>query len=499
MRTELSTAFPRLIDAQPPLAAPAALDARGRARQALTTSPLPEVLAVAGLLAALFGVFIWRLGAVLVPYVDEGTYLYAAKLVTDGQVPYRDFLLAHPPLLIYLAAAWMHVAGTDVTAARLANLSLVLASTVPLYLVVRQMTRSCLSGLLAVAAYPAGLLLVGNMGRTVMLDPVVNAFLLLAFALYAMRKGSAWLRLGFGVLAAAAVLTKFVAVIPIGLIVLGDLAFSRPERRFWRSWLTGAAGAALILVPAGITLMRTPGFLDDTLISQVERGGMPLILRVQFLYADVLHFPVILLAMLASAWYLARGKDWRVRVAALAGLGTVLALVIGFKSFFAYYVVLGLPWLTIAFAVACHDVVRRASVRVWRPALAALTLTVGLIVPAAYEEAYYRAGASHGSSPAQIVPILAQTDGYIYSIAPLYALWSGRPEYPWYYSADALMPRLVGRLTSEDLEQAFSGSQAVVLWADELHDYPQADAYLRSHFELRYQDEYYSLWLRHTT
>jgi 4-amino-4-deoxy-L-arabinose transferase-like glycosyltransferase len=340
----------------------------------------------------------------------------------------------------------------------------------------------------------SGMLLVGNMGRTFMLDPLANAFVIAAFSLYALRPGSLRLRFVFGMLAAAAVLTKFVGIIPIGFIVLGDLICCRPERRFWRSWLVAAAGAAVVLVPVGWLLVSLPGFLDNTLISQVQRGGMPLILRVQFLYADFLHFPVIALAALAGLWFLVRGADWRIRIASLVALGTIATLILGFKSFFAYYIVLSLPWLAIVFAVACVNVLE-ARTRLWRYALALLIVAIGVVVPAGFEEAYYRGGASHGSSPAAIVPILQQTDGYVYSLAPLFALWSGRPEYPWYYSADALMPRLVGRLTSDELIQAFAGSKAVVLWADELNDFPEADAYLRGHFELRYQDPYYSLWL----
>lgn len=35
---------------------------------------------------------------------DENQYFYLGKLVSDGQIPYRDFFFAHPPLQIYIFA-----------------------------------------------------------------------------------------------------------------------------------------------------------------------------------------------------------------------------------------------------------------------------------------------------------------------------------------------------------------------------------------------------------
>jgi hypothetical protein len=77
---------------------------------------------------------------------------------------------------------------------------------------------------------------------------------------------------------------------------------------------------------------------------------------------------------------------------------------------------------------------------------------------------------------------------------PLFSLWSGRPEYPWYYAADALIPRLNNHLSSDDFVGAFSHSQAVVLWKGELDEYPAAQQYLQTNFTDAYEDAYYSVW-----
>jgi len=54
-------------------------------------------------------------------------------------------------------------------------------------------------------------------------------------------------------------------------------------------------------------------------------------------------------------------------------------------------------------------------------------------------------------------------------------------------------------MTSADFIEAFSGSQAAVLYAGELDDFAQAQAYLTANFEPAYQDENFALWLRPTS
>jgi hypothetical protein len=111
-----------------------------------------------------------------------------------------------------------------------------------------------------------------------------------------------------------------------------------------------------------------------------------------------------------------------------------------------------------------------------------------------YDIAYERAGTMHVASPAHIIPLLKAGDGPIYAMYPLFSLWSGRPEYAWYYSVDSLIPRMTGEWTSDNFIDAFAGSKSVVLWDKELEGFPAAQAYLEKNFRLDYHDDYFSLW-----
>jgi hypothetical protein len=457
--------------------------------------PHAEVLALLGLLSAVALAFSYRLGSVVLSDMDEGTYLYAGKLVSEGLVPYRDFLLAHPPVLVMLAAAWERVAGADIMLARDAYLTVVLASTLPLYALARHLADSRLAGLLAVVSYTTGMLLLANMGRTIRLEPMMNAFLMAAFALHVLGPRNRLAGLAVGALAAAAVLVKFVAIVPVALLFIGELLFHRPGGRFVASWRLVAAGGLSVMLPAALVLLAVPGFVDDVLLSQVERPGLPLGVRGYYLWQDISRYPVIAIALLAATWLLARSTEARLRTLALVALGSSVVLVVAFRTFFGYYLVQALPWLALIFAVTCVNVARRVHAH-WRISLAAGVLVLGVGVPLAYAEYYYRTARDHVSSPAQIVSLLRAGSGYIYTMYPSFALWSGRLIYPWYYQADALVPRLTGRLRDSSFIEAFSASEALVLYDGELADYPDAAAYVRQHFALAYDDPFYTLWVK---
>ena len=472
-----------------------AVSAGGRSRVRELVGARAEIAALVAFLAAIAAAFTVRLGSVVVSDMDEGTYLYAGKLLAAGLIPYRDFLLAHPPLVVAMAAAWESFAGSDIIAARFAYMAVVLISTIPLYVLTRELAGSRLAGLLSIAAYTTGMLLLANMGRTVRLEPIMNAFLVAGAAGYLLRPDSRAMRLLVGALLACALLVKLVAAVPIALLFIADLLFVHRDRRTLVRWLDVALGAAVVLVPTFSWLLAQPGFIDDVIRSQIDRPGLPLATRAYFLWQDFTRYPIIPLALLAAVWLAARTSDARIRVVAVLGLLSTIALVAAFRTFFGYYLVQVLPWLALLFAVACVGIVRRLVGR-WRAVTLSLVMVLGLAVPIGYAEYYARTAHDHVSSPAAIVPLLREGSGYIYTMYPSFALWSNRPIYPWYFQADALVPRLDGRLSDDGFIEAFAGSEALVLYADELADYPRAQQYVEEHFHLVRDDSFYSLWVR---
>jgi hypothetical protein len=297
-------------------------------------------------------------------------------------------------------------------------------------------------------------------------------------------------------LIAGAILVKLVAVVPAAFLLLGDLLWSRPTRQIIRSWAVATAGGALILLPAAALLLSQPGFIDDVVRAQFDRPGLLLVGRLTFLVQDCIRYPLIPVALAASAWQMIRATDARVRVLSLVTLGSTITLVFAFKTFFGYYFVQVLPWVAVVFTLAFYPRIARVFSQWVSPVMLAATLFLGVGVPALYAEIYHHTAHSHDSSPAQIVPLLHGGDGYVYSMYPSFALQSGRELYPWYYTADSLIARATQRIGDADLTRVFSECQALVLWPDELADYPGSRAFVEQNFQIAYQDQSWTLWTR---
>lgn len=81
---------------------------------------------------------------------DEGRFLYEAKRVLEGQVPYRDFFDFVPPGIMYAMAALFAVFGTDIATAKLAMAVLQGLFVAMIFLMARNL--GVRSGLAAAAA-----------------------------------------------------------------------------------------------------------------------------------------------------------------------------------------------------------------------------------------------------------------------------------------------------------------------------------------------------------
>jgi alpha-1,2-mannosyltransferase len=203
-----------------------------------------------GLLAAV--AFLARLAPVLrggglrgVLAYDDGVYFGATDALLSGRLPYRDFLLLHPPgVLIALAPfAFLGRLTSDpvgLAAARVAFMAIGALNAVLVYSVARRAGR--VSGLVAGAMYalwgPAA-----YAERTTLLEPLVNlgvlaALLVLGDARVATRRQL----IVAGAALGAATAVKLWAVVP--LVVLAVWVFRRRGRNAGGTFVSGAAFAA---------------------------------------------------------------------------------------------------------------------------------------------------------------------------------------------------------------------------------------------------------------
>ncbi len=88
------------------------------------------------------------------PFTDEGIYLYEAKLMVEGYLPYKDFAMPnHVPFLIYLNGLLLKLCNFDIYTYHYIYTIWVFSSIFPLFFTVLYFTRSRLASSFSVVLF----------------------------------------------------------------------------------------------------------------------------------------------------------------------------------------------------------------------------------------------------------------------------------------------------------------------------------------------------------
>lgn len=209
---------------------------------------------------------------------DDGVYFSATTSLLHGLVPYRDFVLLHPPGILVLAAgpmAALYGAGlsdSDTLAAmRLVFVGLGGLNTVLVFFAGRHLSRA--AGVVAASLYAVWGPVIRE-ERTMLLETIVILGTLVALALVPPLSNrdvsGRWRPVLAGVVGGLAIATKLWAVVPLGLIILGLLVVRRWRRALVLA-VTTAATAVAVLAPF---LVLAPSQLWNMVVAaQVGRPG----------------------------------------------------------------------------------------------------------------------------------------------------------------------------------------------------------------------------------
>jgi alpha-1,2-mannosyltransferase len=356
---------------------------------------LPFVAATAALAAIAFAARLIPLlrggGLTGIIDYDDSVYFGSAVAWLDGRVPYRDFLLLHPPGILYVLAPFASLGGIvgDATAFGLARLAFMLLGAVNTVLVVligRRLGR--VAGLGAGALY-AVWLIGAYVERTTWLIAPQNTLLLLALLVLRAPLPPPALSLRrvavAGALLGAAVGIQLWGIVPLGVIATWVLIARRSGTGGGlRPALALIGGAVLALVVVCLPFLLAAGaeFLRYIVTDQVDRFAAPhvrLLTRVRALEGLTLNgnavAAIVVAVAFAALWAGLLLVAWRWPVArlwiGLLAVQTAVLLVI--PVFFRHYA----GWVAPAGALAVGEalaVVRHSvrHIRLARPALPAV-------------------------------------------------------------------------------------------------------------------------------
>lgn len=393
------------------------------------------------------------LGRVVLPALDEGVYLYAARLMADGLVPYRDFFLSHPPFLMAAAAAGLSACRFDVPLFSFLYVCWVFSAVFPLALVVRRLGGSRTAAILAGVLLSLSAVFAGNDGHFFALRQASAPLLL--WGLAALLRGRH--ATGGALLGAFAVgvVTNVVLAgsVLVAWVLLGtDPGRGRPKavaRATMPFLVVTAASLAIVLsIPRGaenvfgVQVDRPRATLAER-AGQLRRGGVA---------ADV---PLLAVGLLGAA--LAGGR------ARLPGLAHALAMpviLLGPNTFYPHYLALFVPGLA-ASAALVVDRLRGASVGRSRLAGAGL-LAVSFLVPG--RQVLATAFRGETEEVLKTIEVLSRCPEPLLAYEPIYALHARRLLTYHYHVADVRFLRADRRnLDSAVFDCLVAGSGTVLV------------------------------------
>lgn len=311
-------------------------------------------------------------------FYDDGVHYAAATGLVHGRLPYRDFLLLHPPGIVVALAPFAELArwvGDDrgFAIARLAFMALggVNALLVSRFLRPNGRFAAWFGGLFYALFWPAI-----YSEHTVLLEGLANTFLLIALLLVvpiaAAARGSgapgAAKLVAAGVLLGLAATIKIWGVVPI-LVLFGWLAVWFGWRPAWLFLAGGAAGTTAICLPFFVQAPRRMWRM--VVVDQVERNdtGLALFERLNEIVGLTLHRPPDRITpLLVVAWALLAASTlaaWRVQrarpvVLLMVALGVLLFVT---PTWFVHYTALTAAVMAIVVGVAAQSAVDLAGRR----------------------------------------------------------------------------------------------------------------------------------------
>lgn len=282
---------------------------------------------------------------------DEGEYAYAAWLLRNGGVPYRDSFLHKPPGIVYVYWFAQMVGGDGYCPPRVLGFLAVLGTAWVLSYCGRK-TAGPVGGWTAAGLYVVGLGVPMLSGIAANTEKFMMLFVMGAAALWLSgreRERNVWHWVGAGACAGAGLLFKQIGLPVLGMIFAMWLVEDM-RRMGWRRALCrgcAGAGAAFAVMGLGVLPIALKGALAEMWECTVaynlqEIGGRSGGWRYFAYFCQWAGWTCAPLVGLAAVGGVAGWrKNWRWVVLGGGALGTV------YMAFHGHYYILVLPFLTL--------------------------------------------------------------------------------------------------------------------------------------------------------
>ncbi len=341
---------------------------------------------------------------------DENVYFYMSRLVSEGNLPYKDFFYAHPPVELLIGAAIFKLFGFSLPMLKLVPLLAMAASG---YLVYRISSAHFgeLAGFLSSAFF---LFSYRALFEATYFTGVALAVFFLLMGFWLMQRQPLLAGLFFSL----AALTRLLSLIPIA-VLLGFLLLKR-----FRSFAAAASAFTAVFLSANLLLS---GLSPDYFVSvykfhllkpAVEGNTLQL-------FAEFAAQNWLLLAAASMAIVL-----WNRRLMVFAAAaGASLVFLLGLSRIFSFYFLIAMPFLAVMAGVAVDSSLKKLSWQKYALVAVLLVIAANAAFSVSHLWQFDFAQFKTGQEMADYVKANSKEGDLIFgdmTSAPLVALLSGR-------------------------------------------------------------------------
>lgn len=373
----------------------------------------------------------YNLGKIVNVSTDEGVYLYSAKLLGEGLIPYRDFFLTHPPYLLYPASFILFITNFNLNLFHFLYTAWVFSIIFPIYFIILKFTKSRL-------ATSLGIILLSTFSEFVQWDPRFFALRqaslpFLSFSLYFIfykpRPKIAGLMLGL--FAISLIQNLILSLCLIISILLSDCLQQRVSftmiKKNLKQNLPFLSIFSLIFFFGYITILLIPNGYNNIVLYQLERPFLPYLTRLEWINLYILrnNWPILLTGIAGLFIFVRRAK-----IISFYNIFSILTIFFG-SSFYPHYISPLVVGFTISSGLLFSYLIQ--------PLVGKIIVTSVILISIFYSSySHLKYNLIERVTPDffQIVNVLRDTPEPLFTFEPIYGLYAKKNLTFHYYVAD---------------------------------------------------------------
>lgn len=422
----------------------------------------------------------YNLGKLLNVFTDEGVYLYSAKLLTEGYIPYKDFFLGQPFYILLVPAALLITSNFDINIFHFLYTIWFFSIIFPLYFITVRLTNSRLATILSLLLFLTYQELVQWGAHQLDLRQTSLPFLALSLFFVYVKPKPKISAILLSIFAVSLVTNLVLSIFLITLLLIGPLFDRKKLGDIIRQNSTFLITFGAITFICYITMFLIPSSLSNIIYYQLDRPFLSREIRFYWLIDNITgDWPIFLFGLLGSLIY-----NKKVKLFGLFNIFGLIAITFIGSNYYPHYLTILAVGLTLSAAIFIS----------YLNNLGLKYTVILLIILGIYQSSYnnlkYQLTEKQTPEFFTAANILKKLPSPLFTFEPIYGLYSGVDLTYHYNLADMRYFRVMGKNLSErnyfDILNR-SGSIIIEPFGTSLLP-PNVLNYIKNNFQLVYRD-----------